>query len=415
MRRISSDMPNNDVQFRLRRQEQDVAAIQSKMASQSRILELRDDPLAAAHAVRYESYLARLERFENNALYAKDHYKVTDAHMRQAQDILQRVRELAVQGATGTYAPEDLDYMAVEVNELLKELVQISNAIGPDGKRIFAGDKAFTEPFRLVEGTVPGGNESMPVRVEYQGAGAERSAEISENAFSTLDISGGEAFWAEKMQIFSAVDASDYRAEADASFLIDGYPVSVTQGDTVHGVIAKINESPAPVKAYLDPVSKGLVIQGTDAHLIRMEDAQGSTVLKDLGIIKETVDPAAPNWENGARVSGASTFEMIIRLRDAMLQGDTESIGSRGIAGIDDALDNMNSRLAEIGSRQERVEFTWKRLNEEIPDVTANLARVSSLDFAKAATDLGMLDFAHKAALQTAAKILPTTLLDFLR
>lgn len=415
MRRISSDMPNNDVQFRLRRQEQDVAAIQSKMASQSRILELRDDPLAAAHAVRYESYLARLERFENNALYAKDHYKVTDAHMRQAQDILQRVRELAVQGATGTYAPEDLDYMAVEVNELLKELVQISNAIGPDGKRIFAGDKAFTEPFRLVEGTVPGGNESMPVRVEYQGAGAERSAEISENAFSTLDISGGEAFWAEKMQIFSAVDASDYRAEADASFLIDGYPVSVTQGDTVHGVIAKINESPAPVKAYMDPVSKGLVIQGTDAHLIRMEDAQGSTVLKDLGIIKETVDPAAPNWENGARVSGASTFEMIIRLRDAMLQGDTESIGSRGIAGIDDALDNMNSRLAEIGSRQERVEFTWKRLNEEIPDVTANLARVSSLDFAKAATDLGMLDFAHKAALQTAAKILPTTLLDFLR
>jgi len=415
MRRISSDMPNNDVQFRLRRQEQDVAAIQSKMASQSRILELRDDPLAAAHAVRYESYLARLERFENNALYAKDHYKVTDAHMRQAQDILQRVRELAVQGATGTYAPEDLDYMAVEVNELLKELVQISNAIGPDGKRIFAGDKAFTEPFRLVEGTVPGGNESMPVRVEYQGAGAERSAEISENAFSTLDISGGEAFWAEKMQIFSAVDASDYRAEADASFLIDGYPVSVTRGHTVHGVIAKINESPAPVKAYMDPVSKGLVIQGTDAHLIRMEDAQGSTVLKDLGIIKETVDPAAPNWENGARVSGASTFEMIIRLRDAMLQGDTESIGSRGIAGIDDALDNMNSRLAEIGSRQERVEFTWKRLNEEIPDVTANLARVSSLDFAKAATDLGMLDFAHKAALQTAAKILPTTLLDFLR
>jgi flagellar hook-associated protein 3 FlgL len=32
-----------------------------------------------------------------------------------------------------------------------------------------------------------------------------------------------------------------------------------------------------------------------------------------------------------------------------------------------------------------------------------------------AATDLKMLDFAHKAALQSAARILPPTLLDFLR
>jgi flagellar hook-associated protein 3 FlgL len=32
-----------------------------------------------------------------------------------------------------------------------------------------------------------------------------------------------------------------------------------------------------------------------------------------------------------------------------------------------------------------------------------------------AATDLKMLDFVHKASLQTAARILPPTLLDFLR
>ena len=63
MRRISSDMPNTDMQFYLRRQEESVSAMQSRIASQNRILELRDDPLAASHAVRYESYLTRLERF----------------------------------------------------------------------------------------------------------------------------------------------------------------------------------------------------------------------------------------------------------------------------------------------------------------------------------------------------------------
>ncbi|MEJ5188367.1 MAG: flagellin, partial [Breznakiellaceae bacterium] len=116
-----------------------------------------------------------------------------------------------------------------------------------------------------------------------------------------------------------------------------------------------------------------------------------------------------------ARVSGGSVFDMVIRLRDALLQGNTDMVGSQGIGGIDLALDNLESRLAELGSRQERSEVTWKRLNEEIPDVTANLARVSSLDFAQAATELSMLDFVHKATLQTAAKITPPTLLDYLR
>lgn len=415
MRRISTDMPNNDIQFRLRRHESDLASMQAKIAGQTKIQELRDDPLGASHAVRYESYLARLERFENNALYAKDHYKITDGHLRHAQDVMQRIRELAVQGANGTYAEEDLRYMAVEVNELLKELVQVSNALGPDGKRLFAGDKAFTEPFRAVDGTVGGGGESMIVRVEYQGAGAARSAEVAENAFSTLDIGGGEAFWAERMQISSTTDATAYRAVAEGAFFVDGYRVDVAPGDTVHAIAAKINESAAPVKAFVDPVTKGLAMEGTNAHLIRLEDAQGSSVLSDLGILRNGSAPGAPVWHPSAKVSGGSAFDMVIRLRDALFSGDTESVGSRGIAGMDLALGNIGERLADIGSRQERVELTWKRINEEIPDVTANLARVSSLDFAQAATDLGMLEFARKAALQTAAKVIQPTLLDFLR
>ena len=71
--------------------------------------------------------------------------------------------------------------------------------------------------------------------------------------------------------------------------------------------------------------------------------------------------------------------------------------------------------MAQLGSRMERAEMTWKRINTSIPDVTANLARVSALDFSTAATDLGMLDFAHKAALQTAGKVIQPTLLDYLR
>ena len=423
MRRVSTDMPNLDMQFYMRRQEERLSKIQSQIGGQSKIMELRDDPLAASHAVRYESYLARLERFEKNALFAKDHYNVTYAYMNEANNVLQRMRELGVAAANGTFSQDDLKIMAGEVNELVKELVSISNAVGPDGKQIFAGDKAFTEPFRLVEGTIAGGGENMVVAVEYRGAGASRRTEISEQTYASLDLGGGEAFWAEKMQVYSTTDATDYRAAKSGAFFIDGVEITVAPGDTLPAIVAKINESPAPVKAYIDPQTRGLALEGTNAHLIKAEDKvgadgtaeSGAGVLRDLGIIRGNMENNAPNWSSSARVSGGSIFDMALRMRDAMFRGDQDFIGSQGIGGMDLALSCFQARIAQVGSRQERAQFTWERLNQEIPDVTGNLARESSIDMASAALDLKKIDMVHHATLQTAAKLLPPTLLDFLR
>lgn len=408
-------MPNTDIQYRLRRQEEGLSKVNSQIATQKRILNLRDDPLAASHAVRYESYLARLERFEQNTLYARDHYRQQDIYMQQATDVMQKIRELSVQGANGIYTKDDMRNMAVEVNELLKELVSISNSVGPDGNRMFAGDKAFTEPFRIVEGTVQGGGESMVVNVEYRGAGPARNAEITDQTYAQLDIGGGEAFWAERMQIFSTTDATDWRASAAGAFYVDGREIPVTAGDTLPAIVAKINESSAPVKAYIDPDSHGLTLEGTNPHLIRLEDKQGSRTLEELGVIQFNNDPSAPNWHAGARVSGGSSFDMVLRLRDGLFRGDQDFVGSQGIGGIDLALQNFETRLTEIGSRQERADQAWERLNQEIPNTASYIAREAQINMADAATDLAMMDFAHRAALQAAAKIVPPTLLDFLR
>jgi flagellar hook-associated protein 3 FlgL len=401
--------------YYLRRQEEALSNINSKMSSGTRLNQLREDPLAAAHTVRYQSYLSRLERFEKNALYAEDHLRQIDIYLYQGIDIMQRLRVLAVAGANGIYSNDDLKIMAFETNELLAELVSISNATGPDGNRLFAGDKAFTEPFRIVEGTVQGGAETMIVNVEYRGSGPNRNTEISERTYASLDIGGGEAFWAERMQIFSTVDASNWRATEHGAFYVDGREIAVSPGDTLPALVAKINDSSAPVKAYIDPQTRGLVLEGTNPHLIRVEDKQGSRTMEELGIIQFNSDPSAPNWNPFARVSGGSVFDMVIRLRDAMFRGDHEFIGSQGIGGIDLGLANLEGRIADIGSRMERVEMAWYKLNREIPNVEGYVARESGLNMATAAMDLANMDLAHRAALQTAAKIIPPTLLDFLK
>jgi flagellar hook-associated protein 3 FlgL len=98
-----------------------------------------------------------------------------------------------------------------------------------------------------------------------------------------------------------------------------------------------------------------------------------------------------------------------------MYRGDQNFIGGLGIGGIDMALNNLAPRLTDIGSRQERAMVTWQRLNDEIPNIEAMLAREASVNMITAATELSMMQFAHTATLQTAAKIIPPTLLDFLR
>jgi flagellar hook-associated protein 3 FlgL len=108
-------------------------------------------------------------------------------------------------------------------------------------------------------------------------------------------------------------------------------------------------------------------------------------------------------------------FDMLIRVRDAMFRADYDFLGSQGIGGMDLAMNNMTTRLAQIGSRQERANIVWERINREIPNVQASLARETGIDLTTAVTDLKMFDLAHRATLQTAARLLPVTLLDFLR
>jgi len=416
MTRVSTNMPVNDMQFHLRKQEAQLSKVQNQIGTQNRLHSLRDDPISASHAVRYESYLARLNRFEENTKYAREHYDNTHDYLYSTNELIHRIRELAVTGANGTYSPDDLKIMAFEVNELLKELVNISNVLGPDTKQAFAGDKVFTQPFRTVEGTVDGGNDTMITRVEYRGAGASRRVEIGDNMFLDLDIGGGEAFWAERMQIFSTVDATDYRVQEQGAFFIDGVEIPVAIGDTLPAIVAKINDSAAPVKAYIDIDSRGLVLEGTNPHLIRAEDkVGGAAVLRDLGIIAGNMHNNAPNWAPSARVAGGSVFDMVIRLRDGMLRGDQDFIGSQGIAGMDLAVNNIAFRLADVSSRSERAEAAWMRINKQIPNVTRMLDRETGLDMATAATDLKMAQTAHQAILATAAKLLPPSLLNFLR
>lgn len=414
MRRVSSATANNDIQYNLRLQESRVNNLNNQLGSQNRLQQLRDDPLAAGHLVRYQSYATRVEQFEKNAKIISDDFTVAEGYVNQSVQIMQRVRELAVNGANGYYEKEDLRNMAVEVDELLKELIQNSNAIGPDGTRIFAGTRTSNIPFEAETGYVKGSSEPLITSVKYQGSIGTKKIEVDEQARISIDKSGNSIFWAEKQQLISSADATSYSVQQESKIAINGQEIKLEPGDNVYSIISKINDSGTSVKASLDPITKGLNLETTDSRQLWLEDISGTT-LTDLAIIKDSSQRPPYNISDSVTVSGGSLFDSVIALRDSMLSGDIESIGGRVLGSIDNGIDNLLTRQAEIGSNYERAQQSIAKAQTNQLGVTNMIAREGDLDFTKAITDMKMLEYVKQATLSTAGRLYESSLLNYMR
>jgi flagellar hook-associated protein 3 FlgL len=414
MHRISSQFNHNDTQYNLRSQEVRNARINRQIGTQSRIGALRDDPLAAGHLVRYQSFLTRVNQFQKNAQTLADEYNVREGYISNNVEIVQRVRELAVQGANGIYSEDDLKNMAVEVNELLKEMVQNANAIGPNGDTLFAGTKTKGIAFDVVMGNVPGANEPLIENVQYNGNVGTNKVEVDENAYLNIDNSGNKIFWAEPQKLMGQRDLTTWQAQEDSVINVDGIDIQINRGDNVYTLAAKINTSGVAVKASVDDLSNGLDLLTTDSHQIWLEDKNGS-VLNQIGMIKDRSTLPPYNLETNVKVSGGSLFDSVIALRDAMYRGDQEAIGGRVLGSLDAGLSNLTTRLAKVGSDYERAQNNISRNSKTNLNVTALVSREGDVDMTKAITDMKMLDYVNQATMRNAGQMYSSTLLDYIR
>ena len=414
MQRISSQMNNNNTQSSLRLQESRLNAANNQIGSQRRIQQLRQDPIAAGHLVRYQSYLQRVNQYEKNALTLSDQFSLREGYMTDSLDIMQRVRELAVTGANGIYNKEDLKNMATEVDELLKALVQNANAISADGNSIFAGTNTKTTAFDIEMGNVEGSGVPLIQNVRYNGNNNINLVEVDEGKYLQNDNIGDKTFWAEHQQLFGGRDALNWQSSSNNVISIDGVEIQISQGDNIYAVVSKINDSAAAVKASVDPIRNALNLETTDARQLWLQDVSGNT-LEELGIIKDSSQLPPYNIATGTRVSGGSMFDAVIAFRNALLSGDQEAIGSRVLGSLDQGIDSLVTRIAKSGAEYERAQLNATRNGKLALDVTQMVSREGDLDFTKAITDLKMLDYTNQATLSQAGKMYSSTLLNYMR
>jgi len=119
---------------------------QDRLASGREIRRPSDDPVRAVIAMGLRAGLGETVQYQRNIQDALSWLEVTEGALAGAIEVLQRARDLAVQGATDTLPQESRDALKKEVEQLKEQLGTIANSVYGD-RYIFGGTKTHVPPY----------------------------------------------------------------------------------------------------------------------------------------------------------------------------------------------------------------------------------------------------------------------------
>lgn len=412
MLRVSSNMMGDNLINISKRNMRRMLELQNSLATGLQYRMPRENPIGVSHSMTYDRILFELGQFEKNVDDGKARINLAESALANAGDILQRIRELGIQGANGIYTKDDRAKIATEINELLNELVLIANTQFM-GRSIFGGNDTLENPFMASRTYSKYAGKEIIQKVEYLGDMGRQNREISRGNIVPINVPGNEVFWAENSSLFSSVDATNYVVPADSRVRINGVPIDFKAGDNIEMIVNRINNAPVPVRASVNRMNGGIILETSSARAIWVEDIEGSRVMQDIGVLSGAMPPR--NLSPTARTFGGTTFDMVMRIRDSLYMNDVEDVGSRSLGGMDLALENVLKYRTELGARSIRLDMVKARIIQDRTNMEDILSKNEDVDIAEAITRLRMLELVHKSALGVTARVIQPTLLDFLR
>jgi flagellin len=110
-----------------------------KLSSGLRINRAGDDASGLAVSEKLRAQIRGLNQASTNAANGISFIQVSEGYLQESQDILQRMRELAVQAANGIYSDEDRLYIQVEISQLVDEVDRIASHAQFNGMNMLTG------------------------------------------------------------------------------------------------------------------------------------------------------------------------------------------------------------------------------------------------------------------------------------
>ena len=374
-----------------------------KLSSGLRINRAGDDAAGLAISEKMRAQIRGLNQASRNAQDGISMIQTAEGALSETQAISQRMRELAIQSANGTYTDEDRKLINQEFGQLKKEIDRIASDTEFNGSKVLNGEKSGKD-IQFSNGTITvkkGTNKDQfnQDKVADIMAGTELSSlnSLGEGKFHlkfTRDNNNDDV-------TIELIDESKFND--GKKYVIDS---QIIKGGANDEKVRTVTLAGAEFKfGKLKANMKTINMTEFNVELNNAIDSETDGVKLQVGANQE-------------QMIGVSIQNM--RSRELGLGGievGTVEDAQEAITRVDEAISRISSQRADLGATQNRLEHTIASTDNTAENLQAAESRIRDVDMAKEMMNLTKLNVLQQAsqAMLSQANQAPQQVMSILR
>ena len=347
------------------------SAAMQELSTGSRINGAKDDAAGLAIASKMTAQIRGLDQSVRNANDGISLLQTADGAMVEVGNMLQRMRELAVQASNDTYTSTDRAALNTEFQALTTEIGRVGKTTQWNGVNILDGSKSGGFTFQV------GANNTSDQRITQ----SISSISTAGTSASTETVAWTTPAGASDAQVTTVTLGGGGAAGDKISLNLNGtsYDYTVTDADVGAGGAAAQSVSIATnmfnaIKA--SALTAGIVVtNGTSSALT----LTASAVATPFSVVATD--------SSGLAILGVGANDLL-----------TTAKTNLSIAAVDVALGTINTTRAGLGATINRLTYAADNLSNVSQNTSASRSRIQDTDYAKASSELARTQIIAQAA-----------------
>ena len=346
-----------------------------RLSSGLRVNSAKDDAAGLAIAERMNAQSKGLAVAARNANDGISLAQTAEGALGKVGDMLQRMRELAVQASNATNSSTDREALQAEVSQLVSEIDRVAKTSSFNGQKLLEGSFAGAV-FQV--GASAGDNITVGSLVNATAAELANVTYFSSTVLKTA---------------MTGMDATTVNADVNAAggqLMINGFDVGAIKAassvtERLGQVVAAVNAKTADTGVTAFLTDTGIELRSEKAIALT-GTAWGLTT---TGLTAGTADAAAAV---AATVTGSGDPKGIDSLTVA-----TQADAWLALKKVDKAIDQINSSRADLGALQTRFEKSIENIDIMNENISAARGRIVDADFAAETASLSRTQILQQA------------------
>jgi len=379
---INTNLLSLTAQRNLNTSQTSLATSMQRLSSGLRVNSAKDDAAGLAISERMNGQLRGLNVAARNANDGISLSQTAEGALGKVGDMLQRMRELAVQASNATNSQSDRDALNAEVTALKDEIARVASQTSFNGTKLLDGSFS-SKQFQV-------------------GANAGEIITVSDIANATLAQLSGTTKIASPSVLATAITTPAVATSGVTIQGLDGSAIAIDDLAAVAGTTAaqRANQVVAAINEVTEKTGVSATFDGTS---MKLHKTGGDIVI--VGAVAATFGFAA-----GTIVATDSVGMSTLKVTEF---GEAQT----ALVKIDKALTQVNTARANLGALQSRFENVVSNIQITSENVAAARGRIVDADFAAETANLSRSQILQQAgtAMVAQANALPQQVLQLLR